>query len=120
MATRDAPAPARPPAPSPYERLDEGRVQFRRGEPHLPRRPRGPKGYRRSDERIHEDLCERLATAARIDSREVDIQVQNGHVTLAGEVPERWMKYTIEDITADCPGVQDVDNRLRVPRGGAA
>lgn len=77
---------------------------------------RGPKGYRRSDERIREDVCENLIREHRVDVSEVTVEVQDGTVTLEGSVPERRMRYMIEDIAADCRGVNDVDNRVRVRR----
>ncbi|MGK8206052.1 BON domain-containing protein [Burkholderia cenocepacia] len=80
------------------------------------RRRRGPKGYTRSDERIREDVCERLAHAFEIDVSDVSVQVQEGCVTLDGTVPARWMKHGIEDLADDCLGVRDVDNRVRVRR----
>ncbi|KWF22737.1 BON domain-containing protein [Burkholderia pseudomultivorans] len=80
------------------------------------RRRRGPKGYTRSDERIREDVCERLAHALEIDVSDVSVQVQEGCVTLDGTVPVRWMKHGIEDLADDCLGVRDVDNRVRVRR----
>jgi CBS domain-containing protein len=83
-----------------------------------PARNRGPKGWQRSDARIHEDVCERLAAEHGIDPSEVEVAVQEGTVTLTGSVPDRGMKYRIEDIVDACSGVRDVDNRLRVSRGG--
>jgi hypothetical protein len=79
---------------------------------------RGPKGYRRSDERIREDLCEALISATHLDASEVSVDVSEGQVRLEGTVPERRMKHTIEDIAAGVPGVLDVENRIRVVRGG--
>jgi CBS domain-containing protein/osmotically-inducible protein OsmY len=81
-------------------------------------RNRGPKGWQRSDERIHDDVCERLANEHGVDPSEVTVQVSGGNVTLTGTVPDRGMKYRIEDIVDGCSGVRDVDNRLRVSRGG--
>ena len=81
-------------------------------------RHRGPKGWQRSDERIHEDVCERLAGEPGIDPSEVTVEVAGGNVMLSGSVPDRGMKYRIEDIVDGCTGVRDVDNRLRVSRGG--
>jgi hypothetical protein len=49
-----------------------------------------------------------------IDAGDVTIEVQTGKVSLEGTVPERRMKHVIEDIVDACPGVQDIDNRLRV------
>jgi osmotically-inducible protein OsmY len=78
---------------------------------------RGPKGYKRSDERLKEDISERLMNSVHIDAAEVSVEVQNGKVTLEGSVPERRMKHQIEDLVDNCPGVQDIDNRVRVARG---
>lgn len=77
---------------------------------------RAPKGYRRSDERIREDICERIMARGDIDAGEVSIDVASGRVTLEGAVEERWMKYAIEDIADRCHGVEDIDNRVRVVR----
>jgi hypothetical protein len=99
-------------------RGQEGRYggeQGRRGSA-LQRYRRGPKGYTRTDERIREDVSERLMSAYDIDSSEVSISVKDGKVTLEGTVPERRMKHAIEDIADGCSGVQDVDNRVRVSR----
>jgi hypothetical protein len=79
-------------------------------------RPRGPKGYRRSDDRICEDICEHLMDLGSIDVSDVEVRVRDGCVVLEGTVPERAMKHAIEDIAATTLGVQDVENRIRVPR----
>jgi hypothetical protein len=79
----------------------------------------GPKGYTRSDERIREDISERLMLADSIDSSEVSISVKEGKVTLEGTVPTRSMKHSIEDLADYTAGVTDVDNRIRVDRPGA-
>lgn len=76
--------------------------------------PPGPKGYVRSDERIREDLCDRIAAAYHVDSSEVTVEVAGGKVMLEGTVPERRMKHAIEDMADACAGVQDIDNRIRV------
>jgi hypothetical protein len=76
------------------------------------RYPPGPKGYQRSDERIREEIC--LMQTDHIDSSEVAVEVTAAKVTLEGTVPERWMKHAIEDLADACPGVQDVDNRMRI------
>lgn len=82
------------------------------------RNARGPKGYKRSDERIKEEVCERLWSMD-IDASEVTLEVSDGKVKLEGTVPERWMKHSIEDIADECWGVQDVDNRIRVQGSSA-
>lgn len=80
------------------------------------RRPVGPKGYRRTDERVREDVCERLAMNPYVDVGDVSVEVANGVVTLDGTVRERREKYVIEDIADAVFGVTEVDNRLRVQR----
>lgn len=77
-------------------------------------RGRGPKNYTRSDERIREDLCERLSDADEIDASNLTVTVNQSVVTLDGEVPHRRMKHWAEDMAESCSGVKDVDNRLRV------
>ena len=82
----------------------------------VPRYPPGPKGYQRSDERLREDISERLMEARHIDSSDVTVQVSGAKVVLEGTVPERRMKHAIEDLVDACPGVQDIENRIRVKR----
>ncbi len=91
---------------------------YGRSRPQERRYPQGPKGYTRSDERLREDISERLMQAYDIDSSEVTVQVQGGKVVLDGTVPSRHMKHAIEDIADGAPGVQDVDNRIRVTGSG--
>lgn len=78
----------------------------------------GPKGYIRSDERLKEDICERIMCDYRIDAREVSVDVHDGKVKLEGTVPQRGMKHALEDLVDDCPGVKDIDNQVRVTRAG--
>lgn len=80
------------------------------------RYPPGPKGYQRSDERLREDISERLMESRYIDSSDVTVEVSAAKVVLEGTVPERRMKHAIEDLVDACPGVQDIDNRIRVRR----
>lgn len=77
---------------------------------------RGPKGYQRSDERIREDVCDRLAGHGRLDASEVEVQVSEGEVTLTGTVARREDKRMIEDIAESVQGVQDVSSQIRVKR----
>lgn len=77
---------------------------------------RGPKNYQRSDERVREDVCERLWRDSEIDAGNVSVEVESGVVRLEGTVPGRRMKHRIEDIAADCPCVNDVENRIKVTR----
>lgn len=77
-------------------------------------RGRGPRGYRRSDERIAEDLNERLTDDHHIDASDLQVSVSGGVVTLSGTVDKRWMKHRAEDLAESCTGVTDVRNEIRV------
>ena len=81
-----------------------------------PFRGRGPKGYTRSDERILDDVYDRLTDDAWVDASDIEVAVSNAVVTLEGTVPDRNQKRRAEDVAADCSGVHDVANRLRVRR----
>jgi len=74
----------------------------------------GPRGYERSDERIHEDICERLSEDPFIDPSEVSVSVQSGKVLLEGSIEDRPQKYRVEDIVDACRGVKEVQNRLTI------
>jgi osmotically-inducible protein OsmY len=75
---------------------------------------RGPKGYKRSDERIEEDVCERLTENAELDASEIGVQVHNCEVTLSGTVEDRYFKKLAENIAESVSGVKDVHNQIRV------
>ena len=77
---------------------------------------KGPKGYRRSDERIQEELSDRLTADPDIDASEMTVTVRQGEVTLEGSVCERSMKHAAEDLAEEISGVSEVHNRLRVER----
>ena len=81
----------------------------------LPQR-RGPKHYRRSDERIREDVCEQLMRSGHIDSSDVDVTVRECTVILDGTVPDRRTKHAIEDLADACLGVLDREQVARVIR----
>lgn len=74
----------------------------------------GPRGYRRDDARIREDVCDALTDNDAIDASNITVTVQDGVVRLAGTVPHRVMKRLAEDVSDGCMGVRDVDNQLRV------
>lgn len=74
-----------------------------------------PKGYKKSDDRVREDVCERVMDEG-IDCRNVDISVKDGLVTLTGEVCHRADKYRLEHLAADIAGVSDVENQLRLTK----
>jgi len=75
---------------------------------------RGPKGYKRSDERIKEEVCDLLTRHPEIDPSEVDITVTSSEIILSGTVGNRREKRLIEDLVSNVSGVTDVNNELRV------
>lgn len=82
---------------------------------------RGPGGYRRSDDRIREDLNEALTWDWRLDATDINVEVSEGVATLTGHVRDRRMKRRAEDIIDSIRGVRDVHNRLSVSgTGGSA
>lgn len=84
------------------------------------RRGRGPKGYIRSDERIREDVCDRLSDDPLVDASEVDVAVASCEVTLTGTVDTREERRRAEDCAERVSGVTHVQNNLRVARSGSA
>ncbi len=79
-----------------------------------PFRGRGPKGYRRNDEAIREDVCERLMEHGQIDAGGMEVEVSQGMVILRGFVNSRYAKREAESVADSVPGVRDVQNELRV------
>ncbi len=75
---------------------------------------RGPRGYQRGDERIREDVCDRLTDDPRIDASDVEVHVKGGEVTLAGSVRTRDEKRYTEDLIERITGVREVNNNLKV------
>jgi hypothetical protein len=77
-------------------------------------RGRGPKNYRRSDDRIRDEVCEALTDDWSVDATEISVEVKDGEVTLSGTVPSREQKRRAGDCAERIGGVHDVFNRLRV------
>ena len=78
---------------------------------------RGPRGYRRSDARIAEDVNDRLTDDWRLDASDVEVSVAEGEVTLTGTVRTRQDKRLAEDLADDVSGVRNVQNNLRIEPG---
>jgi osmotically-inducible protein OsmY len=74
---------------------------------------RGPRARRRSDERIHKDVNDRLIDDTNLDASDIEVSVDNGMVTLSGSVDSLWDKRRAEDIVNSVPGVTGVSNKLR-------
>jgi len=74
----------------------------------------GPKGYRRSDALIYEDVCENLLNDPMIDASEIEIEVDDGVVTLKGYVEDRTMKKETEICIEHIYGIEDIFNLLNL------
>ncbi len=80
------------------------------------RRKQSPKGYTRSDDRIREDVCDRL-TESYLECEQVTVTVKDGEVVLGGRAPSGETRRQIERIAENVTGVRDVLNQIRT-RGG--
>ena len=81
-------------------------------------RGHGPRGYKRNDERIREDVNDRLTDDAYLDASDIEVEVKNGEVTLSGVVRSRNDKRRAEDIVESISGVSNVQNNIRVRQSG--
>jgi osmotically-inducible protein OsmY len=90
---------------------DEDAERRRRMDEH---RGRGPKNYSRSDERIREDVSDRLTEDPLVDASEIDVSVSSQEVTLSGTVHTRQQRRLAEDCAESVSGVKHVQNNLRV------
>ena len=75
---------------------------------------RGPKGWARSDESIHDDVCEALTIDSNLDASDIEVKVDDREVTLSGTVRDRGQKRIAELRAEQVRGVHDVHNRLTV------
>jgi len=90
------------------------------GEPddpfHGPHDGRGPKGSRRADDRIREDLWQTLCRQGIVDATDVEVFVDDGLVKLVGTVAHRFDKRALEQMAERVRGVREIDNEIRVRR----
>jgi osmotically-inducible protein OsmY len=77
-------------------------------------RGKGPKDYQRSEDRIREDVCDRLTDDDMLDATNINVQVQGNEVVLTGTVNNRDQKRRAEDLVEAISGVRNVENRIRV------
>lgn len=86
-------------------------AQRRREQDH---RGKGPKDYKRSDQRVLEDVSDRLSDDPTVDATELSVAVSEGEVTLTGTVQSKYAKRRAEDCADQVSGVTHVQNNLRV------
>lgn len=97
-----------------YGIQDMGYTQQQQQQQQGMHRGKGPKGYRRSDDRIREDVCDRLCDDPRLDASDMEITVKDCEVILTGTVDSREAKRRAEDLAESISGVSNVENRLKV------
>jgi len=104
--------------------LSGGREPYGSDEPRQARwaddrgyRGRGPKDYKRSDERISDDAHQRLTDDPWVDASNINVSVSGGEVTLSGTVETREAKHRAERCVEEIAGVRHVQNNLRVDQG---
>ena len=81
---------------------------------HGPYTGRGPKGYKRSDEKIIEEASQRLERDGHIDASDIEVTAEDGVIRLRGTVDDRQTKRRAEECVESIYGVRDVMNELRV------
>ena len=84
--------------------------------PRAPYAGRGPKDYKRSDDRVREEICDCMTDDPLLDASEIVVRVSSGEVTLSGSVSSREQKRRAEDVAERVSGVTDVTNQLRIVR----
>jgi hypothetical protein len=77
---------------------------------------KGPKNYQRSDDRIREEVSDRLTDDPRIDASNIEVEVRSCEVTLSGTVNDREQKRRAEDLAESITGVKEVTNNIRLAR----
>jgi osmotically-inducible protein OsmY len=77
---------------------------------------KGPKGWKRSDERIKEDACDALYLSPDVDASEIEVKVIDNCIFLQGSVPDRFTKRLAEQCVEEVEGVDDIRNELHIKR----
>lgn len=74
----------------------------------------GPKGFKLSDKRLLEKVCEVLLHSHEVDPTDMEVTVKDGVVYLEGSIFSKGMKIVAEDLVGSIPGVEDVFTRLKI------
>jgi len=73
-----------------------------------------PKNFKRSDERIYDEICDRLSQGGHFDVSDVEIKVEDGEVTLEGSLDNRSDKHRIEMLADSVMGVKEITNQIKI------
>lgn len=68
------------------------------------------------DEQMYEELSHLLRVHIEVDTTNIQLDVDEGEVSLVGSVPEDEMRWVAEDLVAKSPGVRRVVNYLLIKR----
>jgi hypothetical protein len=79
-----------------------------------PHAGKGPKNWKRSDDRIRDDVCDMLERDSHIDASEIEVSVKDQIVFLNGTIESRIMKRHAENLIENIYGVLDIQNNLNV------
>ena len=77
---------------------------------------KGPKGYKRSPERIKDDACEILARDFELDASGISVELDDRVLILKGEVASRRDKRRAEWLLDELPGIEDIRNLLTIKK----
>ena len=75
---------------------------------------KGSKYYRRSDERIVEEIHDRLLMHGGIDPEHIEVTSVHGVVTLTGIVDHRRSRRRVEEVVDTVAGVMEVHNQIEL------
>lgn len=75
---------------------------------------KGPKGWKKSDEKIREEVCDALTESREVDASDVEVEVSQGLVFLKGVVTDRAAKKEAERLAESVHGVKDIRNEIRL------
>lgn len=84
-----------------------------------PYKGKGPRDYKRSDERIREDISDRLYDDPYVDASDIEVKVNDGEVVLEGHAENKQAKRRAEDIAEAVAGVKNIENHLKVSHSTA-
>ncbi len=76
----------------------------------------GVERRRRSDESLAQEIREILTADPELEAVAIEVEVEGGAVTIAGEVADPDARLLAEELVESVVGVREVKNRLRVAR----
>ncbi len=76
----------------------------------------GPKGYKRSDQKLKDEASLLLNQDPILDSSNINIEVFNNVIYLRGFVDSRKDKKRAELLIEDIFGIEDIQNQLKIMR----